>query len=844
MIALAELLAATGADVLQRCAEGFVGFGFDSRIIAPGQLFVAVVTETGDGHAYIGEAVAAGATGVLCERPPEEALGGVTLLVVGDTQQALLAYARHILAARQMEVIGVTGSVGKTSAKEAIASVLAGRRAVFRNPGNYNGRFGLPIALGELEPGQHLAVLEMACDSFDEIRHLAEITKPCVGVVTAIGPSHLEYFGSLEQIAHEKGRLLEALPRDGLAVLNADDPLVMPLAARTSARCVTYGRCAEADYVAEEVRVSPEGTWLTVRAGKERVPLSLPLLGAHHAYTALAAVAVGRHYGLSWAEIAAGLAALQPLSGRTRLLPGVNGSTLLDDSYSANPTSALAALQLLADLPARRRLVLLGEMSELGAYAEEGHRLVGRRCAQVADWLVAKGEWAALAAAEARQDGLPAEAVHVVDTDADACQILGCALREGDLLLVKGSATARLEAVTANLLREAGDAIHLPRQHRGWSQVRLQRPGRPTWVEIDLGAVANNVQRLAALLGSRVRLLAVLKADAYGHGAVKVARAALRHGVSWLGVACLGEALTLRRQGITAPILILGYTPPWQARETVLHEVRATVFALDAAQALSRAALDLGRVARVHVKVDTGMGRLGLLPEEVLPFVHEISRLPGLLVEGVFSHLATADESDLGYARWQNERFAELLAALEREGLRPELAHLANSAAALRMPEARYNLVRVGIALYGLNPSPEAPLPDGFRPALTFKSQIAQVKALSEGAYVGYGRSHRLGRPSRLAVIPVGYADGFRRAPRHWGTVLVRGQRAPIIGRISMDQTTLDVTDIPQARAGDEVVLIGPQGDDCITVDEVAANLGTINYEVVSEILARVPRVV
>lgn len=845
MIALADLVAATGARAQGIIhAERFTGFAFDSRIAQPGQLFVAVVTDTGDGHAYIGEACAAGASGVLCERAPETAPDRATVLVVGDTQQALLDYARHILAERQVEVIGVTGSVGKTSTKEAIASLLARRQPVFRNPGNYNGRFGLPIALGELEPDQRLAVLEMACDGFDEIRQLAEITRPRTGVVTSIGPSHLAYFGSVEQIAREKGRLLEALPPDGLAVLNADDPLVMSLAERTRARRITFGCCAAADYVAKDVRVTAKGTSLVVWAKGERASLVLPLLGAHHAHTALAAAAVGRSYGLAWDEIADGLAALQPLPGRTRLLPGINGATLLDDSYNASPHSALAALQLLADLPARRRLVLLGDMSELGDYAIEGHRLVGRRCAQVADLLVTKGELAALAGAQARQEGLPAEAVQITDSAADAAETLRRELREGDLLLIKGSATARLETVTATLLHNADDIEALPRQHRGWSQVRLQRPGRPTWVEIDLGAVANNVQRLKELVGPEVRLLAVLKADAYGHGAVKMARTVLRHGAAWLGVACLGEALMLREQGIEAPILILGYTPAWQARETVRHDVRATVFSLEVAQALSRAALDLDRPVRVHVKVDSGMGRLGLLPEEALAFVRDIAQLPGLVAEGIFSHLATADEADLSYARWQRERFSALLVALERDGLRPELVHLANSAAALRLPETRYDMVRVGIALYGLNPSAEAPLPPGFRPALTFKSQIAQVKSLPEGAFVGYGRGHRLGRPSRLAVIPVGYADGFRRAPQHWGEVLVRGQRASLVGRVSMDQATIDVTDIPQVRAGDEVVLIGSQGEDRISVDEVAASLGTINYEVVSQILARVPRVV
>jgi alanine racemase len=323
-----------------------------------------------------------------------------------------------------------------------------------------------------------------------------------------------------------------------------------------------------------------------------------------------------------------------------------------------------------------------------------------------------------------------------------------------------------------------------------------------------------------------------------------VARTALNNGAAWLGVACLGEALALRGAGIDAPILILGFTPAWQARDAVLHNVAITVFSREVAEAVSHAAQDLGRVARVHVKVDTGMGRLGLLPKDVAGFVQNVRDLAGLDVDGVFTHMAAADDADLSYTRWQLAQFDRTLAELSDLGLLPRHIHAANSACLFRLRGSHYNMVRPGIALYGLNPSSEAPCPLDMRPALTFKCQVAQVKELPPGSYVGYGRTFCTDRPSRIAVIPVGYADGFRRAPSHWGDVLVRGHRAPIVGRVCMDQTTIDVTDIPGVRQGDEVVLIGAQGHDAITVDEVARHLGTINYEVVSEILARVPRMV
>ncbi|MCG2768626.1 MAG: alanine racemase, partial [Anaerolineae bacterium] len=368
--------------------------------------------------------------------------------------------------------------------------------------------------------------------------------------------------------------------------------------------------------------------------------------------------------------------------------------------------------------------------------------------------------------------------------------------------------------------------------------------GRPTWVEIDLEAIAQNVRRIVEIVGPQIKVMAVLKADAYGHGAVKTARTALNNGAFALGVACLGEAVTLRQTGITAPILNLGYTPAWQARGTVIHGVRATLFSIDVAQALSRAAVDLNAEARVHVKVDTGMGRLGLLPLDVVTFMQEIIDLPGLNVEGIFTHFAIADSEDKSYTLGQLSRFKDVLASLRMAGIEVPIVHAANSAAILELPESHFDMVRLGIAMYGLNPSTQVKCPSGFRSALIFKTQIAQVKDLPVGSYISYGCTYCTSRPSRIAVIPVGYADGFRRAPSDWGDVLVRGQRAPIVGRVCMDQTMIDVTDVPGVRQGDDVVLIGRQGRDVITVEEVAERLGTINYEVVSEILARVPRVV
>jgi alanine racemase len=292
--------------------------------------------------------------------------------------------------------------------------------------------------------------------------------------------------------------------------------------------------------------------------------------------------------------------------------------------------------------------------------------------------------------------------------------------------------------------------------------------------------------------------------------------------------------------------LIFGYTAPWQAREAIRLDLRATVYELESARALAQAAADLRSVARVHVKVDSGMGRLGLRAEqvaEVVTFVRALRELPHLEVEGLFTQLATADSADPAYALRQLERFEAVLGALGAAGLRPPLVHAANSAAIFNFSQAHYDMVRPGIAVYGLPPSDEVPLPPGFRPALAFKTQVAQVKEVPAGEGISYGATYITTAPTRVATLPVGYADGFRRGPLNWGEVLIRGQRAPLLGRVTMDQCMVDVTQIPQARIGDEVVLIGRQGDDELTAAAVAERLGTIHYEVVAALLARVPRV-
>ncbi len=370
----------------------------------------------------------------------------------------------------------------------------------------------------------------------------------------------------------------------------------------------------------------------------------------------------------------------------------------------------------------------------------------------------------------------------------------------------------------------------------------MQPHERPTWVHIDLAAFASNIRHLKALTGTR--LTAVVKANAYGHGLLPIARAAVAGGADALAVATIGEVAALRDASIGTPVLILGYLPPWQAAEAVRLGARCALFDMALARALSDAAVAQQRTLNVHIKVDTGMTRLGLQPDpaQVVVFLQAVALLPGLHIEGLFTHFATADSGNETFARLQLERFRAVLQAVTSAGMRPPIIHAANSPALLRFPESHFDMVRPGLACYGLHPSPATPLPPALQPVLSWHSTIAQVNEVPAGIPVSYGGTFITRRPSRIATMPVGYGDGFRRSPP-WREVLVQGQRAPLVGRICMDYSMLDVTEIDGVQAGDAVVLLGRQGMQHITAEEVADWLGTINYEVVTAILPRVPRV-
>ena len=367
---------------------------------------------------------------------------------------------------------------------------------------------------------------------------------------------------------------------------------------------------------------------------------------------------------------------------------------------------------------------------------------------------------------------------------------------------------------------------------------------RPVYAEIDLDAIAYNMKNIKNLAKDK-EVIAVVKADCYGHGALDVVPTLLENGASRLAVAVLTEGIELRNNNINAPMMILGYTPLYLGEELIKYDLEQTVYDLEYAKELSNIALNLNKKAKIHIAIDTGMGRIGFLPnEKAVKDVSEICSLKGLEVLGIFTHFSTSDEEDKEYTYEQFKKFTDFTAKLSDLGIEIPLKHVSNSGAIMDMPETYLDAVRAGIILYGYYPSNEVNKNNlSLKPALTLKASITRVQEMDKDMYISYGKTFKTERKSLIATLPIGYADGYSRLLAKNAKVIINGKFAPIVGRICMDQCMIDVTDIENVKVGDEVILLGEQGNLKFNADDIAEIMGTINYEILCMLKYRIPRV-
>jgi len=367
---------------------------------------------------------------------------------------------------------------------------------------------------------------------------------------------------------------------------------------------------------------------------------------------------------------------------------------------------------------------------------------------------------------------------------------------------------------------------------------------RPVWAEVDLDKLAHNMREIRRLAKSE-NIIAVVKADAYGHGAVDIAPVLLQNGANRLAVAIQSEAIELRRSGIECPIMILGFTPPNLIDNILKYDIEQTVYSYEFARKISKMALKKNKIAKIHIALDTGMGRIGYLPnDESVEEVYNISKLPNIVIEGMFCHFSSADEKDKTYTYEQVKKYDDFYKKLKEKKVYIKIRHIANSAAIIDLPNTHYEAVRPGIIMYGYYPSDEVNKENiDLKPIMTLKTNVVHIKTLPPGEYVSYGRKYKTEKESIIATLPIGYADGYTRLLFERGKVILKGKFAPVIGKICMDQCMIDVTSIRGVKVGDEVILIGEDENNKFTADIVGELIGTISYEVVCMISKRVPRV-
>jgi Alr-MurF fusion protein len=825
---LAELIEIVRPERVIGPATGLLsGISIDTRKpVGENYVFWAVQGRHFNGNDFLGQALDAGVKAAVVSR--EDLLDGpvrdgATLLFVPDTLTALQDLASTYRSRFRCPVIGVTGSNGKTLLKEMLASILCLDRNTYRSPLSYNTQVGAALALLGMRSDHEVAVIEAGISRPGEMERLERMIRPNHGILTVISKAHIGGLGSLENSLAEKRKLFEHLTAESFLVINSDDPLSMDLKNHSAAKVVTFGLSPEADVTAEDIVAVPErGHHFRMRVFGSRMDVALPVPGRFNVLNALAAAAAATLLGASPRTIRTGLERFHPSPMRLEIHTTVTGVTLINDTYNSDPASMKGALDVMAKVgKGRRKIAILSEMLDLGLHSREEHLAVGKDVVRSsADYLITVGENGALIGQAAAGEGMNSRRIISTQSYKEAAAELEKLMNRGDVVLFKGSRWFRLERIAKELVGSIG----------------------PTRLVVNLDAIAANIKTVRGIVGDDVAVMPVVKSFGYGNDSIRASKVALENGVNYLAVAFPDEGTTLRENRVDSPILVFNVLAE-EVDKIVRYRLSSVVASLELAEALNRAAAGETKIP-VHIKVDTGMGRSGVWVEDAVPFIERVLCMKNLEVEGILTHFSSADDPGADeYTLGQIELFESLLGKLKERGINLRFIHAANTAALVRFPRTHYNMVRPGLGMYGMYPSEAVRSLITLEPVVTFCTKIGQIKEHPPGRCISYNRRYVTDRCCRIATLPVGYNDGYPRFQSNIGEVLVRGRRARVTGTVCMDTVMIDVTDIPDARVGDEVVLIGRQGNEEILADEIAANGGTINYEIVCKISPRVTRI-
>jgi alanine racemase len=797
----------------------------DSRGAAPGALFVALQGERTDGHRFLGDAFRNGAFAALVAKNKLRELDIQSqwpLIVVPDTLRALQTLARWHRHEYFSRVLAITGSNGKTIVKDALRTLLAGREFL-ASPGSYNSQLGLPLAVLSAEGPEPLAILEVGISQPGDMTALKEIAAPDYGILTNIGMAHFAAFASREDIAREKMSLFRDLPQDGWLLLPSHEPTVTAEARQL--RCPIHHVGGSHQVLSmTPVSFAAEGQLLqlSTRGGDPRNV---------HVATRSAEIVSDLHFAASAAyllgvtldEIAAALDGYTPTSTRMELWSSPGGIRLINDAYSSDPISVHAALRsaAMSSAPGGRRIFAFAGMRELGAKAQREHAQVGAQAAECGfNHLLLVGSGDLESTAESFRAARPQGQVARVANPEQLKEQLLPLLRPGDTVLFKGPRNAGM----VKAVRDLSGAI----------------AQRCLWV--NLAAVAENIARFRRHCGG-AHILAMLKAMAYGTDLLQLASWMSRLGVHHIGVSSANEGVAVRRAGAEQEIFVF-LCEPEDVDNLLRYRLTPVIYSAELVDSFCRSLSSSDCVLDVHLKVDTGMHRLGIDPKAAVELARRIRDSRAMRLTGLCTHFAAADDpgSD-DFTLRQIALFDETVRALRAAGFDQLQLHAAATAGAVRFPQAHYNMVRIGLGLYGLYPTPAVESAMQLELAIGVTSRITSVQSFSPGDTLGYGRTFIATRKIRVGIIPFGYDDGLPWGLSGKGHVLVEGNAAPILGRISMDQMQIDLTDLPGVGAGAEVLIYGAHNGYTLRPELVAEQAGTIGHELLTRLGERVHRI-
>jgi alanine racemase len=797
-------------------------------------VFLALRGRHADGHQFLAAARAGGCVAAVVAEGTAAPEGTPALVAVpptpGDDDPVLAALMRLAAWWRGQlrgTVVGITGSNGKTTVKTMLQAVLGPTRRTASSPGSYNSRLGVALSLLGMDEATDVCLVEAGVSAPGDMASLAAMIRPARGLLTNVGLAHLGSFGARERIADEKLRLFDPIGADGWVLL-PEDPLCRAAGSRLHARVLHFGRETPADGLPGVTRRSTTrrlGQVLTLAFdGGPRLDVEVGDTSAAQGMNVAAVASTAVLLGVTPADIADRLDGFRPPAQRLETWQTPDGVTVINDCYSADPTSTDAALRALgAYPPGHRKIFVFGGMAGLGAQHAAQHRHVGELAAEVGVSVLAPAGPLAEPAAQAFGERARSGVVLGPSGPDALAEDLPRMLRHGDVVLVKGPTDLRLDGLARALVASSATTRFL----------------------VDLTVVEANLRRIRQVVGPGPKICPIVKAEAYGGDSIRLGRHLERVGVDYLGVAFADEGVALRKAGITLPVLVLS-AGRGDAEVLVRWQLTPVVHSADGIPELEEAAARHGLRVAVHVKVDTGMGRYGFFPAEVPAAVRRLGRTPHLELGGLMTHFAVADDpAEDAFTRQQIATFAAVVEALVAEGLSVPIRHAAATAAALRFPEARLDMVRIGLGLYGVSPSPACAGVVTLECAVAAVSRITSIKRFPAGHTLGYGRRYRVPEPGRrIAFIPCGYHDAvWRDLHRGGGEVLVRGVRCPIVGTVSMDSAPIDVTAVPDADVGDDVLLFGEYQGHRLPPEEIAERAGTVAHELLSGIGPRVQRI-